>query len=189
MVDWFPSFDWHGHVEFRTESIEAHQPVVLDGTHGNVAVSTEKLARKRELPDRSSYSISKPGQGKHLFVDNVSVMCWDPFEDRTTLKGIQAAHGKVVICGLGLGILAARIRAQEAVKEVVVVEKEIGVIELVGPYTTGFKLVHADFWDYDWDCDYLMVDDLPYFAAEHPETNRLKDLYGQDFWAWDKAHA
>lgn len=65
---------------------------------------------------------------------------------------VNAAHGRVLVGGLGLGMYANMIASKADVKEVVVVEIDDDVIELTGKYLRGrgkkVKVVHADLWKY-----------------------------------------
>jgi len=64
----------------------------------------------------------------------------------------RAAHGRVLMSGLGLGMYANMISHRKDIKEIVVVEIDPDVIKLVGKYLRykgkKVKVVKADLWDY-----------------------------------------
>jgi len=65
---------------------------------------------------------------------------------------VEAAHGRVLVGGLGLGMYANMISHKKEVKEVVVVEIDPDVIKLTGRYLRykgkKVKVVKADLWEY-----------------------------------------
>ena len=72
------------------------------------------------------HKLSSKGHGEWM-TDN-------PIEQYQMLPGTREMRGRVLVGGLGLGIVAKRIAAREDVTEVVVVEKNRHVVKLVAPY-------------------------------------------------------
>jgi spermidine synthase len=79
------------------------------------------------------------------------VMSDTPMEMRTNWPIISAARGRVLINGLGIGMVLQRILAKPEVEHVVVVEISDDVIKLVGPSFAGdsrVTIIHADALEY-----------------------------------------
>lgn len=74
-----------------------------------------------------------PGTYKRLRRGGTVVMSNTPFEVLTNQPIIQAATGRVLINGLGIGMVLNAILAKPEVKEVWVVEASMEVIRLVAP--------------------------------------------------------
>jgi len=74
------------------------------------------------------------GKYKRLCRDGSVVMSNTPAECRDHSYFIYKAHGKVLINGLGLGVVLSEILNKEEVTEVEVVENSKDVISLVWPY-------------------------------------------------------
>jgi hypothetical protein len=62
-----------------------------------------------------------------------TVMADTPMERRTNLPIVQAARGRVLVAGLGLGMVLVPILAKPEVEHVTVVERSPDVIGLAGP--------------------------------------------------------
>jgi len=68
--------------------------------------------------------------------------------------------GRVVVAGLGLGLIVHELQANPAVTEIIVVEIERDVIDLIGPQLKPEKLqiVQGDFRDWDGEADGIFYD-------------------------------
>ncbi len=109
------------------------------------------------------------------------------------LRLIDVAHGRVLITGLGLGLLPVALLATGRVTHIDIVEIERDVIDLVWPHIEDERMSihHADAykwdaqgqeWDYAWH-------DLLYFDMTPSESfKRLKERYraGKHF-QWQEA--
>ena len=88
----------------------------------------------------------------------------DPARQRVMGLYAQAAKGRVLVGGLGLGLLAHELRRNPRVGVVDVIEQSEDVIALVGPSVAvphDVVVLHGDFWDYATvvgDYDTIIVD-------------------------------
>ena len=121
----------------------------------------------------------------------------DPPNYRAMCYYAQAARGKVLCAGLGLGLIVHELAKNPYVKEVVVVERSQEVIDLVWKYKPlGFwdtvRVEKADFYDFvenDCECDWDMIivdiwvtsgkeeKEKAYLHAALPFGARLRLLY------------
>lgn len=72
-------------------------------------------------------------------------------EKRTNANFVRNAHGKVLIGGLGIGLILLAIQDKQEVEKIVVVEKHKEVIDLVKdqlPLNEKVDVVNSDVWDY-----------------------------------------
>ena len=79
------------------------------------------------------------------------VMSDTDMEKRTNSSFVINAHGKVLIGGLGIGLILLAIQDKEEVGHITVVEKNKEVIELVGsqlPLNSKVHIVHDDVFEY-----------------------------------------
>lgn len=79
------------------------------------------------------------------------VMSDTPMEKRTNMDFCVNAHGKVLIGGLGIGLILLAIQDKEDVSHITVVEKHAEVIELIKdqlPLNSKVEIVHADVFEY-----------------------------------------
>jgi hypothetical protein len=77
----------------------------------------------------------------------------DPTELRKHLAIVRVASGRVLVSGLGLGCVVRGLLANQAVKQVDVVEIDADVLRMVGPTFAGEPRVtihHGDALTYDW---------------------------------------
>lgn len=74
------------------------------------------------------------GTYTRLFVDGVLMMSDTQMERNSNLDIVQMARGKVLIAGLGLGMVLIPLAAKAEVYTITVVEKSLDVIRLVTPH-------------------------------------------------------
>lgn len=172
--------------------MQVHVP---DGQCGAYKVETFEVSADQAaiFNIRAAFSFSggtiNPGTYKRLMRDRTVVMSNTPEEVISNRDAYRRARGRVLINGLGLGMLLQAILGKpgNAVSEVWVVEAAPEVVALVGPtyakdprvkvieanaleYTPP-KGVHFDFvWHDIWD--YICADNLP-------EMHRLHRKYGR----------
>ncbi|MGB8602451.1 MAG: hypothetical protein WCD42_09680 [Rhizomicrobium sp.] len=98
-----------------------------------------------------------------------------PMEIESQMPHAAAASGKVVICGLGMGVMAYAVAARRAVRQVVVVERDAELAAmfqvLAGfdswPQRDKIELVIADARDFRCDdADFLYADIWPYYRMD-----------------------
>lgn len=105
------------------------------------------------------------GKYVRLVVNNELMMSDTAMERKTNRHFIDAAKGRVLIAGLGIGLILEAILDKKQVTEVVVIEKYQDVIDLVHPIFQHKKLqvICADIFEYDmpktekFDCIYFDI--------------------------------
>jgi hypothetical protein len=91
------------------------------------------------------------GDYTRLMRGQTVVMSDTPMELRTNREIIEAAHGKVLLNGLGIGMVLRRILDKPEVAHVTVVELSGDVIKLVGPSFASdprVTIIHANALEY-----------------------------------------
>jgi spermidine synthase len=117
--------------------------------HFTVSKEDADMTRIRAFRDR--YSYVPPGDYTRLMRDDTVVMSDTPMELSTNSQIIRAAQGRVLLNGLGIGMVLQRILAKSEVEHVTVVEISEDVIKLVGPsFATDPRvtIVRADALEY-----------------------------------------
>ena len=79
------------------------------------------------------------------------IMSETPMEKRSNLKFVNKAHGRVLVAGLGIGMILLAIQDKPEVEEIIVVEMSQEVIDLVQPQlplNNKVKIVHEDIFEY-----------------------------------------
>lgn len=90
------------------------------------------------------------GKYVKLYVGNDLMMSDTPMERMSNRHFINNANGRVLIAGLGVGLIIQNIIDKEEVKEVIVIEKYQDVIDLVHPKIEHpkLKIIHCDIFDF-----------------------------------------
>lgn len=145
-------------------------PVMADvipaGVFGEARVDhfeiTEHEARFANLrqainPQRyNQYDLIVPGKYARLSVGGELVMTDTPMERLTNREFMRAAHGRVLIGGLGLGMILHPLLQKQDVEQVTVIERSADVITLVAPTLDtperpaqcGLTIIHADVFNW-----------------------------------------
>ena len=132
-----------------------------------------------------------PGTYKRLMRDNVVVMSNTPMEVRTNREFITQANGKVLINGLGLGMVLAEILKKPDVQSVTVIEASVEVIALVAPAFQSdprVQIIHANAFEWqpakDERFDVVWHDIWDCICAENvAEMRTLESKYiGRAWW-------
>lgn len=92
-----------------------------------------------------------PGTYKRLMRGNTVVMSNTPMEVDTNRSFVKRAHGRVLINGLGLGMVLQAVLRKPEVSHVTVIEISAEVIALVGPSfkdNPKVRIVQADALEY-----------------------------------------
>ena len=110
--------------ELRTDSLKAYQPFIWDDVQVDETL--------RELPPLGYFNEEFPYPV--VLQDGREWMLVTPNEVETIRPAIQAAHGRVVTFGLGLGYFPYMASLKADVDEVVVVERDPKVISLFEQY-------------------------------------------------------
>ncbi len=125
-----------------------------------------------------------PGEYWGLFRDGKVIMSNTPAEIDDHKPFIRKAYGKVLVGGLGLGMVLKCLLDKKSVTKVTVVEKSPDVIKLVASAYTDdprVEIVNADIFEYvpseRYDCAWFDIwDDIS--GEEYPEMKRLHRRYG-----------
>lgn len=127
------------------------------------------------------------GRYKKLCYKGNIIMSNTPAEIQDHRYFIHMAKGKVLINGLGLGVALTAILQKPEVDSVTVIEKEIDVINLIGPSfkdNSKVEIIHAD--SFTWNPPKGMVYDAIWHdiwgdicADNLPEMSKLHRKYGR----------
>lgn len=146
--------------------------VIPEGEHGNARIehfTVETHARMFAHPDEYVH----PGKYARLYIGNTLWMSDTGHEQRTNVGAVRAAHGNVLIGGLGIGLIVLPILRIPTVNSVLVVERSEDVIAFVetplrkaaGVDANKLSIVCADVTDW------------------RPERGQRFDLIYFDIWA------
>lgn len=135
------------------------------------------------------------GDYTRLMRKGTVVMSDTPMELRTNAPIIHAAHGDVLINGLGIGMVLRKILAKPDLRSVTVIEIAPEVISLVGPsfsHDPRVQIIEADAFDFMppkgvrynavWHdiWDFICGDNLPDMHRLHRKYGRRADWQ----WSW-----
>lgn len=170
---------------------------VPDGTSNEWSVQSFTVE-----PDDFSQRIAmmKTGRGvpagnyKRLMRNGTCVMSNTPDEIRDFQSFVWKSKGKILVNGLGLGVLLKALLDKDEVTHITVIEKSKDVIKLVGSSITDKRvtIINADAFEYKppkgetYDCvwhdiwDYITEDNLPEMAKLHRKYGRRTDY--QESW-------
>lgn len=109
----------------------------------------DPLFNLRAIRDGGDFMVND-GKYVRLHVDGVLMMSDTDMEKRSNREFVQKANGKVLIAGLGIGLILPPILEKENVSSVIVIEKYADVITLVGDKFKNKKLsiINADIFEY-----------------------------------------
>ena len=133
--------------------------VVPEGAHGNVKIQHLEVNKKDSDFTRLRASIGHAGEyvpeGKYcrMLIDGHVVMSDTQEEKSSNYAVAYAAHGNVLIAGLGLGMILCPILRNPKVRSVTVIEKNPSVVLLVGagrfPNKEKLTVVNADIFEWE----------------------------------------
>lgn len=92
----------------------------------------------------------KTGKYVRLSVEGRLMMSDTPMERISNKKFIDYADGRVLIAGLGIGLIIHNILQKQSITEIVIIEKYQDVIDLVSPHFTDtrIKIICADIFEW-----------------------------------------
>lgn len=113
--------------------------------------------------DTDFFCVEKPIPVTNLKIKNKVVMVDDPLHQWGMEDLAKNSHGKVLVGGLGLGLIAHELAKNPRVEDIVVVEKNPDVIDLVGPLIPPkVRLKQGDIFDRQYseagDYDTIILD-------------------------------
>jgi hypothetical protein len=120
----------------RGEMFPPMWKVVPEGTVGTARVehfAVDTFASRMTMLQGGRDFVAE-GKYAKLAVGGQLVMSDTPYERRTNYDVCARAHGRVLVAGYGLGMILTSLLPNEAVDEVVVVEKCPDVVALVDPH-------------------------------------------------------
>jgi len=135
-----------------------------------------------------------PGKYTRLLAGGVLWMSDTPMEKRWNCRIMYQSSGRVLIAGLGLGVILPKVL--ERAQHVTVIEKNPDVIALVEPHYRCKKLtvINADIHEWTppkgskWDVIYFDIwgdvstDVLPEMAKLHRRFARFRDTSNSEGW-------
>lgn len=171
--------------------------IVPDGKSGDWAIESFTVSQKdadlynlMHLDGKDAYHRVEAGDFKRLVhyceeqEKNEVVMSNTPMEVITNRAAADMATGRVLINGLGLGMILHYILQKPEVTEVVVVEADLDVIVLVAPAFVNkghnLTIVHADAFEYEPSglFDFVWHDIWTYVSDENlEEMDALESKY------------
>lgn len=130
----------------------------------------------------------EPGKYKRLirlsdsYPTHQLVMSNTPMEVRTNKIAYEKAHGRVLIAGLGMGMILDGILSKDEVDHVTVVEISKELIDMVGPYYADnprVTIIHSSIFDYQpepgAEFDFMWHDIWDDISGDNiPEMSHLK---------------
>ena len=168
----------------------------------NIDEKAAKSFNLRQMIDGNSVGFINPGNYVMLHVDGELMMSDTPFERRTNEEFVRKAKGKVMIAGLGIGMILNALRDKVSsgeVTEITVYEKYQDVIDVVYPkyQDMPLKVICQDILTYKPDkseiYDTIYFDIWPTVGAENLKDirllhNRWKSRKPKDGWmdSWMK---
>lgn len=129
-----------------------------------------------------------------LIVDGRLMMTDTPHEHQTNFTIGCRSFGDVLIAGLGLGMVVAKLNECDKVSSITVVEKSADVIRLVAPYVASEKLmvIQADIFEFKpqrkYDVIYfdiwpdITTDNLDDMAKLHRRFGRYRNTSNPNSW-------
>lgn len=117
--------------------------------HVTLSSTSVMMENMRAARDGDMEALCCPGRFAILGINGETMMSDTPMERATNLEAVRAARGRVLIAGLGLGMVAHPIARKPEVSEVVIVEKNPDVIRLVAPtLPSNIRVVPGDIADF-----------------------------------------
>lgn len=110
-----------------------------------------------------------------LFRDGIAWMSLTPIEIESQMPHLAASHGVVVVCGLGLGVMAYAVSALRAVTRVIVIERDSEVIAAFRQFTdfetwpqrAKVEIIEGDAREVRVDgVDFLYADIWPFYRMD-----------------------
>lgn len=108
------------------------------------------LFNLRVMRDGGDLFVMKPGHYCRLTINKELVMSDTFLERKSNREFIRKANGRVLIAGLGLGLIIHNILHKQDITEIVVIEKHQDVIDLVSPKfnDSRLKIICDDIFNY-----------------------------------------
>lgn len=170
-----------------TKLIPASEKGVAKVEHFQVSKREYEMSLLRATVTRGRVEPVPEGTYAKLVVNGTLMMSDTPMEQSTNRSFVLGARGKVLIAGLGLGMILVPLLRNPKVESILVLEKEADVIDLISPvylptHEAKLKIVHGDAFTHkveaDWKFDSIYLDIWPnILESNHAEIQRLKRKY------------
>jgi hypothetical protein len=106
---------------------------VAEVTHFTLSEDEARFGNLRAMIHGDQDALVSPGRYVMLKINGKLVMTDTAMERRTNRRFVNKAQGRVLVAGLGIGLILHPLAAKPEVTEVLVIEKEPDVVALVGP--------------------------------------------------------
>ena len=119
----------------------------------------------------------EPGTYVRLTIGGQLFMSDTQMERRTSYAAVQAARGRVLVGGLGVGMVAHALADKPDVKEILILENDPDVIKLVQPSLPArVSVLEADVYTYRSmrSFDFIFFDIWPNFAPDQIKKDSVK---------------
>jgi hypothetical protein len=124
--------------------------LVPEASLGEAKVTHFVIGRHESMMAALRREYIPEGAYARLQVGGRLVMSDTPMERRTNRSVVDHAHGRVLIAGLGLGMILPPILGKPEVESVIVVERSADVVALIGPHFASPKLTLVVANVFDW---------------------------------------
>jgi spermidine synthase len=139
-----------------------------------------RLQNLRYIRDAEDWFCVDAGNYTRLVIDGQIMMTDTGMECYSNREFVKEARGKVLVAGLGIGLILYNILDKAEVTEIVVIEKYSDLIDIVAPEIKNhpkIKIIHADIDEWNpekkemFDTIYfdiwadISTDNLPHIAA------------------------
>lgn len=176
---------------------------VPDGVSGDFRIESFSMSEQESLSTLMRASVTNDADiyapagaykklVQHSMIDgDVIVMSNTPMEYRSNKAFINQARGRVLINGLGLGMVLTAILKKPRVSEVWVIEQSEDVIKLVGPTFSNdprVQIIHADALKYtpptgtSFDC--VWHDIWPFICTDNLSEMDMLEARYQEISKW-----
>lgn len=176
---------------------------IPDGVSGDWQIKTFSISKadydfsKLRAAFKGGRGIIPIGDYKELRRAGTIVMSNTPDEIRDFSSFVHGASGRILVNGLGLGVLLKALLLKDDITEVTVIEKSKDVIKLVADSIKDKRvtIINADAFEYkppkgkQYDCvwhdiwDYITSDNLPEMHKLHRKYGRRSNY--QKSWCRD----
>lgn len=136
-----------------TALVPARREGAAEVQHFEISEQAAKLGNLRAIVHGSYEDMVQPGKYIRLLVSGQLMMTDTQMEKRTNLGFMSKAKGRVLVAGLGIGMILHRLLEKPEVTEVTVIEKYGDVIRIVAetlPEVPGKALVHVCADIFEW---------------------------------------
>lgn len=140
----------------KNQFVDMHT-LIPEGEVGTARTSYIQLSKEDVFIDNLhnifngfSQGVVEPGKYTRLHVNGTLYMSDTPMERQSNSWFVSRANGRVLIAGLGIGLVLPPILAKENVSEVVIVERSQDVIDLISPHfdSPKLKIIQADVFEW-----------------------------------------